>query len=289
MDLKALQESLRGFAAELVRIADQTAIAITTGPGARTHVLIDWENVQPDENDVRALVPEATDIWLFHGPNQKNVTSGHASFGERATPIRIARTGKNALDFHLSFYMGYIASRQPDAQFVAISNDKGYGPMLEHAKELGFAVRQVGFGAVKAKATAKKLATTKTTAKPVLSTKKVAAKKSAMRGATKRVPTKNTAAKKAPSEPASPKTAVNVSPASAGKPSSPGKSFEQVWAILKKSPPTSRPGKNTSLLAHIASMMGVAADAPEADAMLYRLMANGTVSVNDKGTVTYAF
>lgn len=112
-----------------------------------THVLVDWENVQPGEDDIRALVPDVTDLWLFHGPLQRQVGAQHASFGDRVTPVKIARAGKNALDFHLSFYMGYIAARHPDARFVVLSNDKGYAPMIEHAAELGFATRQLGFGA----------------------------------------------------------------------------------------------------------------------------------------------
>jgi hypothetical protein len=160
MDIASLQDTLRRTAAELLHIAEQAGIALSASPGAKTHVLIDWENVQPKEEDCRALVPEATDVWLFHGPNQKNVSGHYRSFGDRATEVRVARTGKNALDFHLSFYIGYIASRHPDARFVVLSNDKGYGPMLEHAKELGFAASQSGFGAAKkkARATARKTA-----------------------------------------------------------------------------------------------------------------------------------
>jgi NTP pyrophosphatase (non-canonical NTP hydrolase) len=115
------------------------------GPERKVHVLVDWENVQPKENDVRALVDGATDLWLFHGPTQRNVAEHHAGFGVRATPVRISRTGKNALDFHLAFYMGYIAARHPDARFVVLSNDNGYKPMLEHAAELGFDTVSVGF------------------------------------------------------------------------------------------------------------------------------------------------
>lgn len=55
----------------------------------------------------------------------------------------VSRAGKNALDFYLSFYMGYITSRNPEARIVVIANDQGYGPMLDHAKELGFDARQV--------------------------------------------------------------------------------------------------------------------------------------------------
>lgn len=123
---------------------------LPTGSGGtdavpQTHVLVDWENVQPKDSDIRRLVPDVTDVWIFHGTHQKKVNAHHASFGDRATLVPIARVGKNALDFHLSFYMGYISSRQPDARFIVMANDRGYGPMVEHAAALGFAARQVGF------------------------------------------------------------------------------------------------------------------------------------------------
>lgn len=140
-------------------VADPTATApqgstdqpaVFESPAPQTHVLVDWENVQPKALDIQTLVPSVTDVWLFHGPNQKNVAADQTSFGQRATLVPIARTGKNALDFHLSFYMGYIASRNPQGNMVVISNDKGYLPMLEHAQTLGFSVRQVGFEKVEA-------------------------------------------------------------------------------------------------------------------------------------------
>jgi hypothetical protein len=113
MDITALQVSLREVAAELLRLAEHASIPLHAGSGDKTHVLVDWENVQPDEADCRALVPDATDVCLFHGPNQKNIGRGYETFGERVTPVRIARTGKNALDFHLAFYMGHIAAKHP--------------------------------------------------------------------------------------------------------------------------------------------------------------------------------
>jgi hypothetical protein len=33
--------------------------------------------------------------------------------------------GPNALDFHLSFYLGYVAARHPDAVLVVVANDRG--------------------------------------------------------------------------------------------------------------------------------------------------------------------
>jgi NAD(P)-dependent dehydrogenase (short-subunit alcohol dehydrogenase family) len=48
-----------------------------------THVLIDYENVQPTDEQVRALVPDAARLWVFHGPHQRDL--GRA--------LRILRTG----------------------------------------------------------------------------------------------------------------------------------------------------------------------------------------------------
>ena len=285
LDIQALQQSLRRYAEELLRFADTTAITLAETPGAKTHVLIDWENVQPGDDEVRALVPEATDLWLFHGPNQKNVAERHTGFGERATPIRIARTGKNALDFHLSFYMGYIASRQPGARFVVISNDKGYEPMLDHAEELGFAATRIGFTRKRAtrapakRAPAKRAAVAKPAA-PVPSpapARKAAAKKAPAKKAA--VPKMPAAKKAAPAakRAAAPKATTNLK-----------KSFEQVLAMLQKRPATRLPRKPASLLADIAQMIGTDAESAEAASMLSRLEASGRIFVEGNRVVRYA-
>ena len=111
---------------------------------SRKHLLVDWENVQPTGDALQTLVPQGTDIWLFHGPQQKVDTSSHvqAFGGDRITQIPRSGAGKNALDFQLAYYVGYISARQPDASFVVVSNDTGYEPMLEHARELGFDARR---------------------------------------------------------------------------------------------------------------------------------------------------
>ena len=104
----------------------------------KVHLLIDWENVQPRGEQLKALAPHGTDVWLFHAPQQRIDETWHVDYGKYVTAVPIARPGKNALDFHLSYYMGYISARQPDATFIVVSNDKGYDPMLEHARDLGF-------------------------------------------------------------------------------------------------------------------------------------------------------
>ena len=194
-----------------------------------THVLLDYENVQPTEAELRALVPDASQVWVFHGPHQRQIEQRFASVGADVTAVPISKTGKNALDFHLSFYTGYIASRNQASAIVVVANDKGYEPMLEHAKAMGFAVRQQGHGKVKAgtvvkpEPAAKASVPAKPAAKKVAAKKTIAKKAAAKRPVAKPVPAKKTAAKKtagaappakkAPTKTATPVKQVAVKPA----------------------------------------------------------------------------
>lgn len=111
------------------------------------HVLVDWENVQPKGDELKALEPHGTDVWLFHGPHQPVDSTGHEHiYGvEQVTRVPRTGTGKNALDFQLAYYAGYLSARQPTGKVVVVSNDRGYDPMLEHARQLGFDARRYGF------------------------------------------------------------------------------------------------------------------------------------------------
>lgn len=60
------------------------------------------------------------------------------------TPVPISRTGNNALDFHLAFYLGYVAAKNPKGRLVLIANDKGHDPMIVHAKTSGFTAKRSG-------------------------------------------------------------------------------------------------------------------------------------------------
>ena len=297
MDIGALQLTLRRFAAELLQVAEQASIQLHAAPGTKTHVLVDWENVQPNEAECRALVPDATDVWLFHGPNQKNVGRSYATFADRVTEVRIARTGKNALDFHLSFYVGYLAAKDPQSHLVVVSNDKGYGPMLDHAKELGFVASQSGFGGLKVARLTRKPAAKKVVTRQPAAKKKAAAAPAekaappaARKAAAKKVaPARKPPARKTPPAPA-PARAPAAPAAKAKTPRKPStaekKTFEQVLAILKKIPAATRPRKRARLLAYLASRVGPESEA-DAEAMLDRLAAEGKIAVDDLWNVSY--
>jgi NTP pyrophosphatase (non-canonical NTP hydrolase) len=226
-----------------------------------THVLLDYENVQPSEAELRALIPDVGQVWVFHGPHQRDVEKRFAAFGTGATAVPISKTGKNALDFHLSFYMGYIASRNPESPMVVVANDKGYEPMLEHAKAMGFAVRRQSHGTVKAPA--KKVAT-----------KKVAAKKApAKKGAAKKA-----AAKKTPAKPVAAKTAVakKTAPAPVAK-----EATAPRVATAKKAVPGKPVGPKVGLAAPSKVVVPIAVAASGSDAVVVPSSPVRAVAVSD--------
>lgn len=132
------------------------------------HALVDYENVQPTLEELASLAPGFTNVWLFHGPHQVKQAQQLAAAHSGVTLVPGSSKGPNALDFHLTFYLGYVAARHPDAHLVVVANDKGYDPMIAHARMLKFTVKRVGH---KAKPPA--------ALKPVPATKKAPAKKAA--------------------------------------------------------------------------------------------------------------
>jgi hypothetical protein len=102
------------------------------------YVLIDFENIQPA--DVAELDKEHFKVIVFVGRHQPKIpfdlVAALQKMGERARYVKIAGDGKNALDFHISFYIGQIAAKDSDAFFHVVSKDKGFQPLVEHLKTL---------------------------------------------------------------------------------------------------------------------------------------------------------
>jgi hypothetical protein len=108
------------------------------------YVLIDLESVQPA--DVAELDKEHFTVIVFVGHHQTKIPTDLVTalqrMGDRAQYVRLTGDGKNALDFHIAFYIGQIAAKNPDAFFHIISKDKGFQPLVEHLKTLNiFCVR----------------------------------------------------------------------------------------------------------------------------------------------------
>lgn len=102
-------------------------------------VLVDFENVQPE--NLALLSGGSYNIKVFLGTHQGKIPLAMAralqAFGPGAEYIQINGNGKNAVDFHIAYYIGRLAATAPDAHFHVISKDTGFDPLLKHLKEQG--------------------------------------------------------------------------------------------------------------------------------------------------------
>ena len=101
----------------------------------KTHfVLFDFENVQPA--DVALLKGSPFTVKVFVGVHQKKIplemVRALQTLGPAAEYIEIAGSGRNALDFHIAYYIGRLAVENPDACFHVISKDTGFDPLIKH-------------------------------------------------------------------------------------------------------------------------------------------------------------
>jgi hypothetical protein len=101
------------------------------------YILIDYENVQP--KNLAILNGHPVKVIVFVGANQAKVPFDLASslqaLGSNAEYVKIGGNGSNALDFHIAFYIGRLAERDPDAYFHIISKDTGFDPLIKYLKE----------------------------------------------------------------------------------------------------------------------------------------------------------
>lgn len=100
------------------------------------YILIDYENVQP--KNIALLQGHEFKILVFVGANQSKLpfelVSALQTLGTQVEYIQMSGNGQNALDFHIAFYIGQIAARDPNSYFHIISKDKGFDPLIAHLK-----------------------------------------------------------------------------------------------------------------------------------------------------------
>jgi hypothetical protein len=101
------------------------------------YVLIDFENVRPKNLEILSNHPFK--VFVFVGASQAKIPYDLAAamqqLGEDAQYVKIGGNGKNALDFHLAFYVGELATKDPEAYFHVISKDTGFDPLIKHLND----------------------------------------------------------------------------------------------------------------------------------------------------------
>jgi len=113
-----------------------------------TYILVDFENVQPP--DMGLLSGEQYQLRIFRGPHQNkldfDIAESLQPHGDRVKYIQSDRHGKNALDFHIAFYMGRLlqeleangTAANSNTRFVVISKDGGFDALISHVQSLGY-------------------------------------------------------------------------------------------------------------------------------------------------------
>lgn len=108
------------------------------------YVLIDFENVRP--NNLELLSKHPFKVFVFVGANQAKIPYDLAAamqqLGDDGVYVKIGGSGKNALDFHLAFYVGELAAKDPKAYFHIISKDTGFDPLIKHLKARGIQIQR---------------------------------------------------------------------------------------------------------------------------------------------------
>ncbi|MEO8018127.1 MAG: PIN domain-containing protein [Pseudomonadota bacterium] len=111
------------------------------------YILVDFENVQPDS--LAALANGTVKVKVFVGAAQ---AKGRISFelshsmqllGANAEYVKISRTGKNAVDMHIAYYIGRLLEKDPSAAIHIVSKDTDFDPLIEYLHARGITCKRV--------------------------------------------------------------------------------------------------------------------------------------------------
>ena len=98
---------------------------------------IDYENVHKHVPMNEIAKGKNQQVILFVG-NQQTIPNEWLRVDYNVTTIRVTRTAKDNLDFHLSAYLGMIHVGRPmEVQFIIWSGDTGFDDLIEHLKMRG--------------------------------------------------------------------------------------------------------------------------------------------------------
>jgi hypothetical protein len=123
---------------------DNEVVTQGSTTGGSKYVLVDFENVQP--KNLELLKEHPFRVLVFIGANQtkfpRHFVVAMQALGEQADYVEIAGSGPNALDFHIAYYVGELAAKEPDAHFHIVSKDRGFDPLIQHLKGRKIRIRR---------------------------------------------------------------------------------------------------------------------------------------------------
>lgn len=112
--------------------------------GKENYLLVDLENISKvNLTNLNGIAK----VLIFVGSSQSKIDfdlvyTTH-SLEKKVQWIKIKGNGKNALDFHITFYLGQISSENKKAKFFLLSGDKGYDPLIAHLHQLKIGCQRI--------------------------------------------------------------------------------------------------------------------------------------------------
>lgn len=108
----------------------------------KKYIYIDYENLP----GVQVEDIEDAKILIFLGENQKKIPTETIMktqpMGDRVEWVTISGVGRNALDFHIAYYLAKNHT-DPAACHYIVSMDSGYDPLIRHVAVFGQKVKRV--------------------------------------------------------------------------------------------------------------------------------------------------
>lgn len=100
-------------------------------------LLIDYENIQ--NFNLFSIQKKDIYIKIFVDQNQTKIpialVQSTQAIGQRVEWVSIEGAGKNALDFHIAFYLGKLSKDVGEEAFLIFSKDKGFDHLIEYANK----------------------------------------------------------------------------------------------------------------------------------------------------------
>lgn len=213
------------------------------------HVFVDYENVHAF--DPAIIGTKTVRFTLLLGPKQAKLDVPlvemllkHAASVEL---VRLASSGKNAVDFAVAYYVGRATIQYPAGHFHIISKDTGFDPLVEHLRSKSVRIRRHdGFETLAFGPPARPAA----------------------------------AAKSPPAIKAQPAAKPAQSPAGLDE-----RAMLMLEHLRKHV--TNRPKREVTLIKHVIAHFGHKLSETEATGIIGTLAKGGHLAINDKGQVNY--
>jgi hypothetical protein len=288
-----------------------------------THILVDFENVQPAAADIGLVRGEGLRLAIFRGPGQKKYSADVAEawqpLGGNVTFVHCSKVGRNAVDMHIAFHLGELvaASRGSAggrARFVIVSKDTDFDPLLLYIRAQGFEASRVatikaalhGGAADRAEPRAAKTRSRRGKAEAAPAPAPVPEERPAKRAAKKAPAAKKAAAKKAPVAKKEKVESLIPVPAPRARgvarlTQAPVVSAPAARAASEKVAPDARakvieslqrmgekrPAKRKGLERHVESHLGRNLEPGQLETLMSQLERDGVLVFNDKNKVEY--